>query len=168
MPLNRGLGRPLAGSLSQRVVCAVFATLVGLTVTASSAAASGSTRTIVKNYTGFGGTTLTPYPNVFLQDQLGDEVVGGTVIEARTNETRVHVRIADATGSPVAARVIYTKPGASESSELVVCERTTRSITIDPSGGVGVFPVIGFCQSYAPSVPTRGQIQVTLLKKGNG
>ena len=117
-------------------------------------------RTVRHGYVGFGGTTAATYPVIFAQEQFRGEAIGGTFIEGRKGETRFLARIEDATGLPVAARVLYVKPGQKEFSDLLLCEAMANPVSFRRDRPLHVVPVAGVCDADSPSIPTRGTITV--------
>ncbi|HEY7875020.1 MAG TPA: hypothetical protein VIG64_07865 [Actinomycetota bacterium] len=120
-------------------------------------------RTVLKTYTGFGGTTASEYPNLFVQDQLGSETVGGIFLGTQRDRF-VSVSATDTTGATIALRLVFTPPGASEFTTKLVCGGTERRVAVAPKSALQVFPLIGTCGDTTPSIPTRGQITATFTR----
>lgn len=160
------ISRPPGGRSPRRRMLPILTALVvtaGFFFAAEGSALAAKSRTVKKNYTGFGGTTASDYPDVFVQDEWGEEAVGGAVLWARKSENRVSVKALDVTGLQAPIRVIYMKPGASESTALLECSGSVRGLKIQPRSAVGAFLVAGVCDDYdyVPAAPLRGTLTFT-------
>lgn len=130
---------------------------------------ASANRSVTRNYSGFGGVTVSDYPGVFVQDASPNdtgESVGGAFFspKPKLRETSFRVEAVDATGQPVALRVFWVRPGESEfGPPKTFCDGTTSRLRIDPRGFIQTFLVAGPCNGSL-SMPTRGEITATFSR----
>ena len=135
--------------------------LATLAVPPGNAASSKSTD--VQEYTAPAATTEAGYGYFVGEAEVGpvkSKRLGSVGFTAPADADRFSFEVADDTGLPVAAWVVFKNPAGKTIVSLVCGGGTAKSLAFDPEGWLTVWPAAGRCDTE-PSAPTHGEVTVT-------
>ena len=119
----------------------------------------------VQEYTAPSSTTEATYGYFIGEAELGpvkSKRLGAVGFSAPAETDRFTFEIADDTGLPVAAWLVYGNRGGKTVITLVCGGASVKPLAFDPAAWVTVWPAAGRCDN-APSAPTHGEVTVTYL-----